>query len=153
MLSFAVILSARCERGQELMGRCFLSGWGINCLLWSRMLASPKIYWFPTAPSSLVANDISLRIKRYSVGVPSLQLHITTLGQLRSSTPMYREADALLAGDSIAGSLVSCLHRKPFRAMPPSSTTKHTSWFGHCITNQGWALHRSIRRISLVATP
>ena len=62
-------------------------------------------------------------------------------------------ADVLSPGDSIAGSLLSCLQRKRFRAMPPSSTTKHTSWFGHCITNQGWALYRSIQRISPVAMP
>ena len=63
------------------------------------------------------------------------------------------ETDVLSAGGSIAGSLLSCSLRKRFRAMPPSSTTKHTSWSGHCFTNRRWVLFRSIQRISPVAMP
>ena len=66
---------------------------------------------------------------------------------------MKQGADVLSAGESIAGSLLRCFPRRRFRVMPPSSTTKRTSLFGHCITNQSWALYQSIQRILPDAMP
>ena len=70
-----------------------------------------------------------------------------------TNDPMKQEVDVISAGESIAGSLLRYFPQRQFRAMPPSSTTKRTSLFGHCITNQSWVLYRSIQRISPDAMP